>query len=155
MELTFHEEPVDDGDGRVLVAAMVEEMRVLYEGLDLDADDMPKAGPDELGPPDGAFLIGRDGDGRAVCCGGIKRFAAGIAEIKRMYVVPDARGRGVARQLLDHLEDAARQRGCAIVRLDTGDRQPGAQRLYARAGYREVGNYNGNPAAAWFGEKQL
>ncbi len=155
MEVEFRAAAVDQGDGARLTAAMVEEMRVLYDGLDLDADDMPGAGPDELGPPHGAFVVGYGPDGTAVCSGGIKRFDEGIAEIKRMYVVPDARGLGVARALLARLEDEARRSGLLTVRLDTGDRQPGAQRLYARAGYREVANYNGNPAAAWFGEKQL
>lgn len=155
MELRFAAAPVDAGDARTLVAAMVEEMRVLYDGLDLDADDMPAAGPGELGPPHGTFVVGRDPEGRAVCCGGFKRFADGIAEIKRMYVVPDARGSGVGARLLDQLEDDARRLGYTTIRLDTGDRQPGAVRLYRRAGYREVANYNGNPAAAWFGEKSL
>ena len=147
--------PADGDDGVRLTAAMVEEMRALYDGLDLDADHMPAAGPAELGPPDGAFVVGYGPDGAAVCSGGIKRFADDVAEIKRMYVVPEARGRGVARALLARLEDEARALGYTTVRLDTGDRQPGAQRLYARAGYRAVGNYNGNPAAAWFGEKHL
>lgn len=154
MDLEFRAVPMDTGDGQRLAAAMVEEMRVLYEGLDLDAPDMPKAGPNELGPPDGTFLVGYDGE-RAICCGGLKRLPDGAAEIKRMYVVPDERGRGVARQLLDALEGAARGLGYSIVRLDTGDRQPGAIRLYGRAGYREVANFNGNPAAAYFGEKHL
>ncbi|MBX3314876.1 MAG: GNAT family N-acetyltransferase [Actinobacteria bacterium] len=133
---------------------MVEEMRVLYDGLDLDAADMPKAGPAELGPPDGVFLVGYDGD-EAVGCGGVKRFSDGIGEIKRMYVVPDRRGSGVAQTLLAALEDEARRLGYGTLRLDTGDRQPGARRLYERAGFREIDNYNGNPAAAYFGEKHL
>lgn len=155
MEVEFRAGTVDAGDGARLTAAMVEEMRVLYDGLDLAADDMPGAGPDELGPPLGGFVVGYGPDGTAVCSGGFKRFAEGVAEIKRMYVVPEARGRGVARALLERLEDDARRLGLLTVRLDTGDRQPEARRLYARAGYREIGNYNGNPAAAWFGEKQL
>lgn len=154
MAIEFRAVPVDDGDGRRLAAAMVEEMRVLYEGLDLDAADMPKAGPDELGPPHGVFLVGYDGD-EAVCGGGVKRFADGIGEIKRMYVVPDRRGSGVAQLLLDALEDEARRLGYTTLRLDTGDRQPGARKLYERAGFGEIANYNGNPAAAYFGEKHL
>jgi GNAT superfamily N-acetyltransferase len=155
VDLEFRAVAVDDGDGARLAAAMVEEMRVLYDGLDLDGAHMPKAGPGELGPPDGGFLVGYDPEGTAICCGGFKRFAPEVAEIKRMYVVPEARGTGVARQLLERLEAGARDLGFTIVRLDTGDRQPGAVRLYLRAGYHEVANYNGNPAAAWFGEKSL
>lgn len=154
MTIEFRAVPVDQGDGLRLAAAMVDEMRVVYDGLDLDAADMPKAGPDELGPPNGVFLVGYDGD-EAVCCGGVKRFADDIGEIKRMYVVPDKRGSGVARALLDALEVEARRLGYDTVRLDTGDRQPGARRLYEKAGFVEIENYNGNPAASYFGEKRL
>ena len=145
-----------------MIAAMVGEMRELYSdlggvgsgGLDLESPDMPKAGPAELGPPDGLFLVGYRGD-VAVCGGGFKRLPDGACEIKRMYVVPDARGRGLARELLHALEDAARERGYAIARLDTGPRQPHARKLYEDEGYVTVGNYNHNPVATYFGEKRL
>jgi GNAT superfamily N-acetyltransferase len=151
----FQVEPADGEDPRRLRAAMADEMRVLYDGLELDAASMPKAGADELGPPGGAFVVGRDEAGTAVAGGGLKRFGDGVAEIKRMYVVPEARRRGVAQGLLAALEAEARRLGYVTVRLDTGDRQPGAQRLYELAGYRPIANYNGNPAAAWFGEKAV
>ena len=138
-----------------LVAAMRTEIASLYDELDLDAPDMPAAGPAELGPPGGTFLVGYDDAGRAVCCGGVKRLADGACEIKRMYVVPQARGRGVARELLRRLEDAARRLGYDVARLDTGARQPSAERMYREAGYRPIGNFNGNPVASFFGEKRL
>ncbi len=73
-----------------------------------------------------------------------------------MYVVPEARGdRGVARELLHALEDAARAIGYTIARLDTGPRQTHAQRLYEREGYRAIANFNDNPVATYFGEKRL
>ena len=72
-----------------------------------------------------------------------------------MYVVPGARRSGVARALLAALEGAARGLGYRVVRLDTGDRQPHAQAFYEAAGYRRVGNFNDNPAAAFHGEKRL
>jgi GNAT superfamily N-acetyltransferase len=115
---------------------------------------MPLAGPADLGPPGGAFLVGY-GDSDAVCGGGIKRLPDGACEIKRMYVVPAARGQGVARALLRALEEAARGLGYNVVRLDTGPRQPHAQGLYIAEGYREVPNFNGNPVATFFGEKRL
>ena len=90
-----------------------------------------------------------------MCAGGIKRIAPDAAEIKRMYVVPAARRRGVARALLRALEDAARERGYAFVRLDTGPLQQGAMTLYASEGYTEIGNFNANPIAAYWGEKAL
>jgi GNAT superfamily N-acetyltransferase len=142
----------------VLVAAMIAEMRELYwdirGGLDLDSPDMPKAGPAELGPPRGVYLVGYR-DGVAVCGGGLKRLPDGACEIKRMYVVPDARGQGLARRLLRALEDAARDLGYTVARLDTGPRQQHAQRMYEAQGYVPVANFNANPVATFFGEKAL
>ena len=153
-ELEFRAIAADGGDAADLLAAMVAEMAELYDGLDLNAPDMPKAGPAELGPPGGVFLVGYRG-GVPVCGGGIKRLPDGACEIKRMYVVPHARRGGVARALLAALEDAARSMGYRIARLDTGSRQPHAQALYEASGYRRVINFNDNPAAAFHGEKRL
>jgi len=153
-ELEFRPSAVDTGDDAALVSAMVAEMRDLYDGLDLDAPWMPRAGPAELGPPDGTFLVGYR-DGIPVCGGGIKRLPDGTCEIKRMYVVPEARRAGVAGALLGALEDAARGLGYRIARLDTGSRQPHAQAFYEARGYRRVPNFNNNPAAAFHGEKRL
>jgi GNAT superfamily N-acetyltransferase len=153
-DLEFRAVPAGTGDAAELVRAMVSEMRELYDGLDLDAPDMPKAGPAELGPPGGVYLVGYQG-GVPVCGGGIKRLPDGTCEIKRMYVVPQARRTGVARALLAALEDAARGLGYRVARLDTGARQPHAQAFYEASGYRRVGNFNDNPAAAFHGEKQL
>jgi GNAT superfamily N-acetyltransferase len=72
-----------------------------------------------------------------------------------MYVVPAARGQGVARTLLRALEDAARGLGYRIARLDTGPRQPHARGLYESEGYVPIANFNGNPVATFFGQKQL
>jgi len=153
-ELEFRSALADTGDAAELLAAMVAEMRDLYDGLDLDAPGMPRAGPAELGPPGGVYLVGYR-DGVAVCGGGLKRLPDGTCEIKRMYVVPGARRSGVARALLAALEDAARGLGYRVAGLDTGDRQPHAQAFYEAAGYRRVGNFNDNPAAAFHGEKRL
>ena len=133
---------------------MAAELAGLYPGLVLDGPDMPSAGPAELGPPHGAFLVGWEGE-RPVCCGGLKRLPDGACEIKRMYVAPEARGRGVARALLAALEEEARALGYRIARLDTGPRQHGAERMYREAGYAEVANFNANPVATFFGEKPL
>ena len=152
--LEFVDVPMDEEPARSLAAAMVAAMSELYDGKEIDGDDMPKAGPGELGPPGGAFLVGFDGDA-AVCCGGIKRLDDGACELKRMYVVPEARGTGAGRELLAALEDRARAMGYAIARLDTGPRQPEAEAWYRRAGYEEIGNFNANPVASFFGEKRL
>jgi GNAT superfamily N-acetyltransferase len=153
-ELDFRHVSAAVGDGASLVAAMVEEMRALYGGLDLNARDMPTASAAELAPPGGTFLVGYR-DGQAICGGGIKRLPDGTCEIKRMYVVPGARGQGVARSLLRALEDAAHSLGYRIARLDTGPRQPHARGLYESEGYLSIGNFNGNPVATFFGQKQL
>jgi GNAT superfamily N-acetyltransferase len=131
-----------------LLAAMVDEMVALY-GV-----GPPPATPADFGPPYGTFLVGCSG-GEPLCCGGLKGLGDGAAEIKRMYVVPAARRRGLARALLGALEDAARVLGHGIVRLDTGARQPHAQALYESTGYVSVPDYNDNPVAAFWGEKRL
>jgi GNAT superfamily N-acetyltransferase len=135
-----------------LLAAMVAEMNGLYG--DIEFPGMPTATPADFAPPAGTFLVGFH-DGEPVCAGGLKPIAPDAVEIKRMYVVPTARRRGVARALLRALEDAARERGYAFVRLDTGPRQRGAMALYASEGYTEIANFNANPIAAYWGEKAL
>lgn len=110
--------------------------------------------PDEMMPPHGVFLVGYDGD-RAVACGGARRLSDGVAEIKRMYVVPDARSRGVGRALLGALEDACRELGYRVVRLDAGPAQTHSKSLFARTGYREIPPYNRNHIADYFAEKEL
>lgn len=144
----------DEEPGRSMVAAMVAEMAELYEGLDLNRPDMPRAHPEDFAPPGGAFLVGWRG-GEAVCCGGLKRLPDGAAEIKRMYVRPDARRQGVARLLLAALEAKAKEIGYDTVRLDTGPRQPHAQAMYLAAGFRRIENFNGNAVATFFAEKDL
>jgi len=135
-----------------LLAAMEAEMVELY--ADTGMARMPPAGPADFAPPGGRYVVGF-ADGAPVCGGGLKRLDDEAAEIKRMYVVPAARRRGAARALLAALEGAARDLGYSIVRLDTGARQPHAKELYAASGYVDVGDYNGNPYAAYWGEKRL
>jgi GNAT superfamily N-acetyltransferase len=135
-----------------LVAAMVAEMEPLYGRIDVP--HAPSATPADFSPPGGAFLVGYE-DGEPICAGGIKGLGDGACEIKRMYVVPEARGRGVARELLAALEDEARALGYRVARLDTGRHQPHAERMYRAAGYADIGNFNANPFASFWGEKRL
>ena len=72
-----------------------------------------------------------------------------------MYVVPEARGRGLGARLLQRLEDEARRLGYRRLRLDTGAALTPAQGLYRRAGYHEIPDYNGNKAASFWFEKRL
>lgn len=152
--IEFRDAHVDAGDGGRLAQAMRDEIALLYDGLQLDSEAMPKAGPAELSAPDGGFIVGYE-EGRPICCGGVKRLDHGACEIKKMYVIPQARGRGVARTLLYALEDLARSLGYTVARLDTGPRQPGARHLYESEGYAPIANFNANPVATFFGEKRL
>jgi GNAT superfamily N-acetyltransferase len=152
--LEFRPCPVDHEPAATLVRGMSDEIAALYHGLYLTSAKMPQAGPAELGPPHGTFVVGFE-DATAVCCGGVKPLPDGTCEIKRMFVVDAARGRGVARALLEELEARARALGYEIARLDTGPRQPRAQRMYERAGYAPIANFNANPVASFFGEKRL
>ena len=155
VEIEFRPARVDAGDGQVLAQAMAAEIAVLYDGLDQNGADMPKAGPAELGPPGGGFWVGYV-DGSPACCGGIKQLPEpGTCEIKKMYVAPALRGRGVARRLLTFLEGEAHARGYAVARLDTGEHQPDAKHIYESSGYVEIPNFNGNPVATYFAEKAL
>ena len=151
--LSFRTLPADSPPASELLAAMVAEMNAMYEGT-IDGDDAPTATPADFGPPGGAFVVGFLG-GEAVCAGGVKGLGDDVAEIKRMYVVPHARSRGLGRRLLGALEETARELGYARVRLDTGARQPGARALYVSAGYREIDDYNDNPWASFWAEKPL
>jgi GNAT superfamily N-acetyltransferase len=152
--ITFAPASVESGDGGVLAQAMRDEIALMYDGLDLDGDSMPRAGAAELSPPAGAFRVGYD-DGRPTCCGGVKRLDDRICEIKKMYVVPARRGQGVARMLLHELEATARALGYLVARLDTGPKQTSARGLYESEGYLEIADFNANPVASFWGEKPL
>jgi len=150
--IEIRHEPAAGPTGATLLAAMEATLADLYGFDSLGAT--PSAHPEELSPPHGAFVVVYE-DGEPVACGGLKRLAPGLAEIKRMYTAPEARGRGHARRVLAALEDAARALGYARVRLDTGSRQPHARALYESAGYALIEDYNGNVYAAHWFEKGL
>jgi GNAT superfamily N-acetyltransferase len=112
------------------------------------------AGPNELLPPAGALLVGYE-DGEAVACGAVRLIAPGIAEVKRMFVAPRLRGRGLGRALLDALECKAGELGCDVARLDSTEPLAEAMALYRSAGYVEIGDYNRNPNATTWMERRL
>ncbi len=135
-----------------LLAAMRAELNETYETF--SRLDNPPLLPEELRPPGGSYLVAYEHED-AVAGGGLRRLADGIAEIKRMYVHPAARSRGVARALLVALEDDARSLGYSVARLDTGPKQVHALALYRSVGFMEVPPYNDNPFACFWGEKVL
>ncbi len=94
-------------------------------------------------------------NGTTVGCGVLRRLDPRVAEIKRMWVDPAARGLGLGRRLLARLEVLAVRAGCQVIRLDTNGTLTEAIGLYERHGYRRIPRYNDNPyAQVWF-EKVL
>ena len=87
--------------------------------------------------------------------GGVRRLGEGVCEIKRMFVVPEARGRGHGRRVLEALERVASDLGYRRARLDTALSMTTAMMLYESAGYRSIPDYNGNRYASFWGEKEL
>lgn len=104
-------------------------------------------------PPEGAFLVAYS-DGVAVACGAVQRLENGMAEIKRMWVAPAWRGRGLGKRLLAELEAHAVTIGNGIIRLDTNSVLTTAIAMYRAAGYVEIERYNDNPFARHWFEKQ-
>jgi GNAT superfamily N-acetyltransferase len=132
-------EPFDSPDVVRLAESQQAEMLAVYgEGGN---DIGPAREASQFEPPDGLFLVVRDEDGEAVACGGIVRFDAARAELKRMYVLPDARGRGLGRLVLEELETRARAFGYTGVVLETGDQSAAALGLYRSSGYQPIPCY--------------
>lgn len=80
-------------------------------------------------------------DGLVVSCGALKEFEADVLEVKRMYTVPERRGRGLGGRLLHELEQWAAEDGYATIVLETGRRQPEAIGMYTKQGYLQRENY--------------
>ncbi len=133
--LTVAVEPYEGPGGRRLVPLVQAEYVERYGGPDETPVD-----PAEFAPPAGLFLVAYD-DGEPVACGGFRTYRPGIGEVKRMYVAPPARGRGLARRILASLEDAARAAGCVEMRLETGQEQPEAIALYTSSDYAPTPKY--------------
>jgi GNAT superfamily N-acetyltransferase len=96
---------------------------------------------------DGAFLVAYLDD-VAVGCGAVRRLEGATAELKRMYVAPSARGRGIGRQLVESLEREAQGLGITRVVLETGTRLAPAIKLYEAMGYTRIplfGEYLASP----------
>jgi putative acetyltransferase len=113
-------------------------------------------GVDALGAPTIRFFVARRG-GEAVGCGALRIDGAGYGELKRMFVVPGARGARLGRRILERIEEEARREGLACLRLETGVHQPEALGLYRSAGYAEreaFGEYKPDPLSV-FMEKSL
>src|SRR4051794_41082900 len=108
----------------------------------------------ELMPPAGALLVARLRE-RPIGCGALKLHPGAPAELKRMWVSPEARGLGLGRRLLEALEAYARGAGAEIVHLETNGSLREAIQLYRSSGYREVDPFNDEPYAHHWFEKRL
>ncbi|MBR0870832.1 MarR family transcriptional regulator [Bradyrhizobium tropiciagri] len=113
---------------------------------DPDAKDMVR--------PRGSFIVAMS-DGLPIGCVGLKGGGAEIAEIKRLWVAPSARGLGLGRRLMDAAENAARELGIAVLRLDTNSALAEAGQLYRRSGWTEIPRFNDDPYPDLFFEKRL
>jgi GNAT superfamily N-acetyltransferase len=137
-----------------LVAALDADLDERYAADDADMEGEPDHAmlnvlTADVAPPLGCFLVAWV-DGEAVGCGAVRPAPTGeegTAEIKRMYVAPAARGRGISRALLAALENRARELGYGRVILETGIRQQEAMALYESAGYMPIPNYGGYRAS--------
>jgi GNAT superfamily N-acetyltransferase len=142
-----------DPDAQALVAAALADLRERYD--DGEGDGTP-IDPADFAPPHGAFFVAYL-DGEPVASGAWRGHGADgtIAEIKRMYTAPVARGRGIARAVLAEVERSARACGRSRIVLETGDRQPEAIQLYLTAGYSRIadfGFYQDEPGVRSFGK---
>ena len=128
MSLTIERVEAATDDARALLAELDAELNAEYPSENRHGLSVAR-----LFQPHVAFFIARL-DGLAAGCAGVA-FEDGFAEVKRMYVRPTARGRGVAAALLARLEAEARSRGVTQLVLETGDAQRAALRFYERSGF--------------------
>jgi GNAT superfamily N-acetyltransferase len=144
IEVTAYDHP----DAVALIAEVQQEYVVRY-----GSEDQTPVDPAEFAPPRGLFLVGYV-DGVPAACGGWRAHETDV-ELKRMYVAPAFRGRGLARALLAELERTAAETGYRRVILETGQKQPEAIALYRSAGYEPVprfGFYADAPSAVHLGK---
>ena len=138
-------------DAVSLMAELDRELRTMYPDASIHG-----ATPAELCAPRASFLVARIG-GQAVGCGALRPLDDTAAEVKRMFVRAEFRGRGIGRIVLLELESVARARGFRTLRLETGSAQPEAIRLYESEGYRRIpafGEYADDPRSVCF-EKEI
>jgi GNAT superfamily N-acetyltransferase len=139
----------DDPVAQDLVEQVQQEYVARYGGRDEAVVD-----PAEFLPPQGLFLAA-EVDGEPVGSGAWRAMGAGVAEIKRLYVAPGYRRRGLGQLIVDALERTSAQAGYRSVVLNSGARQPEALRLYEQLGYGPVtpyGVYACAPDAVFLGK---
>ncbi|MDP4006099.1 helix-turn-helix domain-containing GNAT family N-acetyltransferase [Methylobacterium sp. NEAU K] len=135
-----------------LEAYYAELARRLESGFDVKRSRDPEARA--MVRPRGTFLLAV-ADGLPVGCVGLKGSGGPIAEVKRLWIDPAARGFGLARRLMQAVEAVARDLSVAVLRLDTSSALPEALALYRTSGWVEVARFNDDPYPDHFFEKAL
>ena len=137
MRVVIHRTDMDSAPAQELLGRLNSELSERYpeEGANHFTLD-----PSDVTPGRGLFVLGFL-DGVAVGCGAVRRLHGGDAEIKRMYVAPTARRRGVGRAILAELEVEALALGAKRLVLETGARQPEALSLYRRHSFDVIPNF--------------
>ena len=118
-------------------------------GLDLafqEIDEELAGLPGDYAPPRGALFVVPEAN-RLVAMIGLRPLEGTISEMKRLFVRPEARGRGLAKQLIAHVLDEARRLGYSEIRLDTLPMMGDAQALYAAMGFADIEAYYETPIA--------
>lgn len=134
-------DPLSD-DARALIAALDAEMASIYP-----AEYNFPLSPETLARPEITFFLARNADGKALGCVAVRAYED-FAEIKRMFVMAEARGQGVSRLLLQAAHDHAARAGFDLIRLETGDQQKAAIGLYQSAGYKPCGAFAAYPVSS-------
>jgi len=141
---------------------MQDEIRALIVALDEILNEMTPLEhnypmtADQMADPAMTVFVARE-DGSAIGCGALRRHAGGIAEVKRMFTVPAAQGRGIGGRILAEIEGLARREGFVRLVLETGCRHDAAWRIYERGGFRRCPPVLDYPDSEWsvFYEKAL
>jgi len=100
-------------------------------------------------PPKGIIYM-VETEGNVVGMGALRELEEGIGEIKRMYIRPKYRGRGLGKELLGKLIEKAKEFGYTTLRLDTADFMTVAQNIYRSAGFKEIDEYTGCEIPEWY-----
>jgi putative acetyltransferase len=132
------------------VIALIADLDAYQDGL-YPAESRYALDLESLKQPNVRFAVARDDDGVAVGCGAIV-IGTEYGELKRMFVAPAYRGRGVAGRILTLLETSARESGCGVFMLETGPYQPEALGFYERSGYvrrERFGDYRDDPLSVF------